>query len=135
MTAQVWEEGMCGALAYDMTQGDDWETIYYNSTINFDDVLSDFDDDTKREVVAAVCKSSIYDGDHLTVRFAARKLRLPLSSLMFDRSALEHQSFLPVGLTPGRDANARQWARPHDAKYLEIFTPVVVVASLFRCSL
>lgn len=69
---QVFEAGMCGCLGYDLFQGDDWQTIYYNSTINFDDVLSEYDDDTKREVVAAVCSSTIHDGDHLTVSFFCR---------------------------------------------------------------
>lgn len=58
---------MCGCLGYDLFQGDDWQEIYYNSTINFDDVISEYDDDIKREVVAAVCSSTIHDGDHLTV--------------------------------------------------------------------
>lgn len=69
-TPQVFESGMCGCLGYDLFQGDDWQTIYYNSTINFDDVLSEYDDDTKRSVVAAVCASTIHDGDHLTVSCA-----------------------------------------------------------------
>lgn len=54
-------------MGYDLNQGDDWKTIYYNSTIDFDDVIGDFDDDTKRSVVAEVCASTIFDGDHLQV--------------------------------------------------------------------
>eukprot|EP00752_Nemacystus_decipiens_P005412 g4907.t1 len=62
----VFSSGACGCLGYDLVQGDDWRAIYYNtnSPIDFDAVLSDYDDDTKRAVVAAVCSSTIHDGDH-----------------------------------------------------------------------
>lgn len=76
---------MCGCLGFDLFQGDDWQTIYYNSTINFDDVLSEYDDDTKREVVAAVCSSTIHDGDHLTVSCTWTRI-----VFFRDTSALSH---------------------------------------------
>lgn len=69
---------MCGCLGYDLSQGDDWETIYYNSTIDYDNVISEYDDDTKRAVVAAVCASTIHDGDHLTVSCACARGFLPI---------------------------------------------------------
>lgn len=64
---QLFATGQCGCLGYDLTQGDDWKTIYYNSSLDFDAVISDYDDTTKRETVAAVCTSTIFDGDHLQV--------------------------------------------------------------------
>ncbi|CAM9789553.1 unnamed protein product, partial [Scytosiphon promiscuus] len=63
--AMLFASGQCGCLGYDLTQGDDWKTIYYNSSLDFDAVISDFDDITKRDTVAAVCASTIFDGDHL----------------------------------------------------------------------
>lgn len=63
--AQVYSSGKCGCLDYDLSQGDDWKTLYYNSTIAFDTVLGDdYDDETKREVIAAVCTSTSFLGDH-----------------------------------------------------------------------
>eukprot|EP00903_Cladosiphon_okamuranus_P021957 g20189.t1 len=62
---ELFSSGQCGCLGYDLTQGDDWQAIYYNSVVDFDDVIGNFDNDTKRAVVAAVCASTIYDGDHL----------------------------------------------------------------------
>eukprot|EP00752_Nemacystus_decipiens_P008279 g7402.t1 len=61
----LFSSGQCGCLEFDLTQGDDWQVIYYNSTVDFDDVIGDYDDETKRAVVAAVCASTIFDGDHL----------------------------------------------------------------------
>ncbi|CBJ25520.1 ortho-aminophenol oxidase [Ectocarpus siliculosus] len=62
---ELLSSGKCGCLGYDLSQGDDWKTIYTNSTVDFDDVIGDYDDETKRQVVAAVCASTIFDGDHL----------------------------------------------------------------------
>ncbi|CAM9421765.1 unnamed protein product [Ectocarpus sp. 6 AP-2014] len=62
----VFSAGMCGCLGFDLSSNsDDWQTIYYNSTIDFDNVISEYDDETKRMVVAEVCASTIHDGDHL----------------------------------------------------------------------
>lgn len=65
--AQVFSSGRCGCLGYDLKQGDDWQKIYYNSTMEFDDIIGEHDDDTKRLVVEAVCESTIYFGDHIHV--------------------------------------------------------------------
>ncbi|CAN0363328.1 unnamed protein product [Pylaiella littoralis] len=62
---EILSSGQCGCQGYDLTQGDDWQTIYYNSTVAFDDVISEYDDDTKRQVVEAVCASTIYVGDNI----------------------------------------------------------------------
>ncbi|CAM9760402.1 unnamed protein product [Ectocarpus sp. 12 AP-2014] len=64
-TDELFSSGKCGCLGYDLSQGDDWKAIYANPTLKFDDFISDYDDETKRQVVAAVCASAIYDGDHL----------------------------------------------------------------------
>lgn len=65
--AQVVSSGMCGCLGYDLTQGDDYETIF-NNMVLMDEVIGDADADTKRQVVAAMCSTTINDGDHLQVR-------------------------------------------------------------------
>ncbi|CAM9814374.1 unnamed protein product [Ectocarpus fasciculatus] len=63
---EVFSEGMCGCLGFDLSQSsDDWRTIYYDSPMDFDSVISEYDDETKRMVVAEVCASTIHDGDHL----------------------------------------------------------------------
>ncbi|CAM9863802.1 unnamed protein product [Pylaiella littoralis] len=62
---EVFSSGHCGCLGYDLKQGDDWKTIYHNSTMDFDSAIGKFDDDTKRSVVEAVCESTIYFGDHI----------------------------------------------------------------------
>ncbi|CAN0234756.1 unnamed protein product [Pylaiella littoralis] len=62
---EVFSSGRCGCLGYDLKQGDDWQKIYYNSTMEFDDIMGEHDDDTKRLVVEAVCESTIYFGDHI----------------------------------------------------------------------
>ncbi|CAM9241469.1 unnamed protein product [Ectocarpus sp. 12 AP-2014] len=62
---ELFSTGKCGCLGYDLSQGDDWKTIYTNSIVDFDAVIGDFDDDTKRQVLAALCVSTMFDGDHL----------------------------------------------------------------------
>lgn len=64
---QVYARGQCGCLGYDLTQGDDWKTIYYNSTGDFDSYISEYDDDTKRRVIAEICSSTTTNGEHLHV--------------------------------------------------------------------
>lgn len=69
---QLFESGQCGCLGYDLSQGDDWQTIYYNSSAGFEDYLvGDYDDDTKRKAVAEVCASTIYLGEHMHVSVLA----------------------------------------------------------------
>lgn len=67
---QILADGTCGCLGYDLSQGDDWKTIY-NSMSFVSDYIGDFDDDTKRQVVAALCTGTVNDGDHLQVHIAA----------------------------------------------------------------
>ncbi|CAM9655020.1 unnamed protein product [Pylaiella littoralis] len=62
---EIFNSGQCGCLGYDLSQGDDWKTIYYNSTAEFDSIIGDYDDDTKRAVVKEVCASTIYLGEHV----------------------------------------------------------------------
>lgn len=62
---QLYATGQCGCLDYDLTQGDDWETIY--NEMGFASIISEYDDDTKRTVVEAVCGSTIFFGEHLHV--------------------------------------------------------------------
>lgn len=63
--AQLFATGQCGCLDYDLTQGDDWETIY--NAMGFDAIISEYDNDTKRAVIKTVCNSSIYLGEHMHV--------------------------------------------------------------------
>ncbi|CAB1107536.1 TYR [Ectocarpus sp. CCAP 1310/34] len=70
-TDELLSSGKCGCLGYNLSQGDDWKTIYANPTSNLDDFIGDYDDETKRQVVAAVCASTIYYGDHLHVSVRA----------------------------------------------------------------
>lgn len=69
---QLFNSGQCGCLGYDLSQGDDWKTIYYNSTAEFDSIIGDYDDDTKRAVVKEVCASTIYLGEHMHVCMRVR---------------------------------------------------------------
>ncbi|CBN79226.1 ortho-aminophenol oxidase [Ectocarpus siliculosus] len=62
--AEVLSSGQCGCQGYDLTQGDDYESIYYNM-VDLDDLIGDFDADVKRQVVAALCTTTMNDGDHL----------------------------------------------------------------------
>eukprot|EP00752_Nemacystus_decipiens_P002258 g2139.t1 len=63
---EVFEKGQCGCLGYDLSEeSDDWQTIYYNSSLGYDDIIGDYDDETKRKVVAEVCSSTIYLGEHM----------------------------------------------------------------------
>ncbi|CAN0043472.1 unnamed protein product [Pylaiella littoralis] len=57
--------GQCGCLGYDLTQGDDWRTVYNNSWTDFEGAVGEYDDETKRAVVEAVCESTIFFGDHI----------------------------------------------------------------------
>ena len=67
-STQVYSSGKCGCLGYDLSEeSDDWQTIYYNSTGEFDSIIGEYDDDTKRRVVAEICSSTIYNGEHLHV--------------------------------------------------------------------
>lgn len=65
--AQLFASGQCGCLDYDLTQGDDYETVY-NRLDMIDDVMGDASADTKRQVVELICGSAVNDGDHLQVR-------------------------------------------------------------------
>eukprot|EP00903_Cladosiphon_okamuranus_P016180 g14931.t1 len=56
--------GQCGCLDYDLTQGDDFETVY-NRLDLIDDLIGDYSDDIKRQVVAIICSTTVNDGDHL----------------------------------------------------------------------
>ena len=62
---QLFSSGQCGCLEYDLTQGDDWQTIYYSQ--GFDSIISEYDDDTKREVIKVVCGSTNFLGEHIGV--------------------------------------------------------------------
>lgn len=79
---QVLASGTCGCLDYDLSQGDDWRTIYDNMAF-VDDYIGDYDDDIKRQVVAALCTGTVNDGDHLQVRSLYRRSRLTLMSVAF----------------------------------------------------
>jgi len=61
---QVLSSGQCGCQGYDLSQGDDYEQIY-NSMTEMSNLIGDFDVDTKRQVVAALCSTPMNDGDHL----------------------------------------------------------------------
>lgn len=63
---QILSSGQCGCLDYDLTQGDDYETVY-NRLDMIDDVMPDASADTKRQVVAIICGTTVNDGDHLQV--------------------------------------------------------------------
>lgn len=66
----MFQSGQCGCLGYDLSaESDDWQTIYYNSSLGYDDIVGDYDDETKRLVVAEVCSSTIYLGEHMHVSF------------------------------------------------------------------
>ncbi|CAM9856817.1 unnamed protein product [Pylaiella littoralis] len=56
--------GQCGCLDYDLTQGDDYE-IVYDSLLSMDSYIGDASADTKRQVVALMCGSTVNDGDHV----------------------------------------------------------------------
>ncbi|CBN79225.1 TYRosinase family member (tyr-4) [Ectocarpus siliculosus] len=65
--AQSSEEVMlsrCGCLGYNLTEGNDYERIYHTMSV-IDDVIGDYDADTKRQVVEAICTTTLVDGDHL----------------------------------------------------------------------
>lgn len=68
---QLVSRGQCGCLGYDLTQGYDYE-IVYESMMGLDDVIGGHDVDTKRQVVAAICSSTMAIGDHLQVRIHIR---------------------------------------------------------------
>ena len=64
---KVVSSGICGCHDFDLTQGDDYLTIF--STLSFlSEYLADADESTKRTVVSIFCTSTISDGDHLQVR-------------------------------------------------------------------
>lgn len=64
---QVFKSGVCGCLDYDLTQGDDYQTIF-DTMYLMNYYLGDEDDDTKRKVVELICSSTINDGEFLQVR-------------------------------------------------------------------
>ena len=67
LVLQVLSSGVCGCHGYDLTQGDDFKTIF--ETMAFmEDYIGDMDDDIKRKVVELLCSSTVVDGDHLQVR-------------------------------------------------------------------
>lgn len=76
---QLVSRGQCGCLGYDLTQGDDYE-ILYESMMGLDGVIGSYDADTKRQVVAAVCNSTIAIGDHLQVRIYVHAVQDLLSN-------------------------------------------------------
>lgn len=60
------KSGTCGCLDYDLTQGDDWQTVY--GIIDYlDTLIGDQDDETKQKVVALMCSATVNDGDQLQV--------------------------------------------------------------------
>lgn len=65
---QLYSTGTCGCIDYDLSQGDDYQTIY-NSIVFLSDYVSgmNLDDDTKREITKAFCGMKVNDGDHLQV--------------------------------------------------------------------
>lgn len=67
VAVQLVSLGQCGCLGYDLTQGDDYE-IFYESMMGLDSVIGSYDADTKRQVVAAMCSSTMAIGDNLQVR-------------------------------------------------------------------
>lgn len=48
---QVFASGQCGCQGYDLTQGDDYETIF-DTMADMTDIIGGFDSDIKRQVVA-----------------------------------------------------------------------------------
>lgn len=63
--SQVMSSGQCGCQGFDLSQGDDYTAIF--ETLYARDLLIDFDDDTKRQVIQALCTGTVNDGDHLQV--------------------------------------------------------------------
>lgn len=63
---QLVSSGQCGCLDHDLTQGGDYEVIY-DSMMGLSDVIGDFDESTKRQVVEAFCDSTMSIGDNLQV--------------------------------------------------------------------
>lgn len=64
---QLFASGQCGCQGYDLTQGDDYETIY-NRLDLIDELIGSASSDVKRQVVEIICSSTVNDGDHLQVR-------------------------------------------------------------------
>jgi len=62
---QLFSSGQCGCLDYDLTEGDDWLTIYDSQ--GFDDIIPEYDNSTKRAVIRAVCGSTNFLGEHIGV--------------------------------------------------------------------
>lgn len=63
---QLLQSDVCGCLQFDLTQGDDYKTLR-DQIVFLEDYISDFDEDTQREVVATICNGIMNDGDHLQV--------------------------------------------------------------------
>ena len=68
---QLFANGQCGCLGFDLTQGDDYETIY-NRLDLIDSLIGNAPTDVKRQVVEIICSSTVNDGDHLQVRPCVR---------------------------------------------------------------
>lgn len=64
---QVLSSGVCGCQGYDLSQGDDYLTIF-DRLDEMNDLVGDFDADIQRRVVAALCTTPMNDGDHLQAR-------------------------------------------------------------------
>ena len=69
--------GVCGCHGFDLTQGDDYLTIF-DRMFFMREFMADADDDTKREVVSILCSSAISEGDHLQVRHLRERKRSPI---------------------------------------------------------
>lgn len=65
-TYQVFQTGVCGCLDYDLTQGDDYQTIM-GKLSDTDDLIGGFDEDTQRRVVSLLCNSVIGYGEQTQV--------------------------------------------------------------------
>lgn len=92
---QVLSSGQCGCRGYDLTQGDDYESIYYNM-VDLDELIGDFDADVKRQVVAALCTTPMNDGDHLQVRFYLFPVRAALDCAGFELFLRQRSTVLVV---------------------------------------
>lgn len=65
--AKLLSSGVCGCHGFDLTQGDDYRTIFDRMFL-MREFMADADSDMKREVVSILCSSPISEGDHLQVR-------------------------------------------------------------------
>lgn len=61
------EEGICGCLGMDFTQGDDYLTVR-SSVPDLESYIGDFDPDIQRQVMSLLCSGNTAYGEHTEVR-------------------------------------------------------------------